>query len=917
VSRTSNKTFSRSALRAALGLAATFVAMFALTSPAWAGEGIEEFTTSSSTSAAGGHPTIETNIVLENPGSPEAAKDITVNTPAGVFGNPMAVTQCTAKQFAQQECSADSQVGLVTIRANYKGNPNFLLGTAPIYSLKTTPETTANLAFITPMLDIPINIPVTVRTAKEEDFGLRFTVSDITQLTPVASAHLTFWGFPAASEHNADRFPPGKFGEPAGCPGLEDTTCLPGKTASNISIQPLTDNPSACTGEELPTTLEVTTYQDLNHVSKAESSFPETTECENQTFKPLLYGGPTTQATDSASGLDIDLKDPQFLGFAVSPSDLKEASVTLPPGLTVNPDAADGQTACTDAEANFDTEGPAECPDQSKIGTISIHSLALQGSLEGSVYIGQPLPGNQYRLFMMTSGFGIYAKLVGTITPDPVTGQVTAHFENLPQAPFDEFKLHLFASDRGLMATPTTCSVYPLTASYVPWNSALPTVKTGFVFDTTTGPAGAPCPGEKRPFTPSLQAGTSNSSAGGFSAFTLKLDREDGDQYLGKLNFTMPPGLTADLRGISYCPEADILAAAQKLGHDEEMQPSCPAGSQIGTSNVAAGPGSHPFHAVGKMYLSGPFKGAPLSLAVITPALAGPYDYGTVVVRVALNIDPNDAHVVADSDVVPSIIGGIPLRLRSIQVNIDRPNFIINPTNCDPMSAESQGIGDEGTVANFSSYFHVDDCDILPFKPKMTIKLLGGRRSTKRSANPALQLDLNTRPGDANIKSLAVTLSNAFAIDQRHLGNICSEKELAEKQCAGRTPIGKASTTTPLLDQPLAGPVYAVSGSGGLPRLAFLLNGQVDLLPRAQTKTTSDGRLKTTVPVVPDAPIGHFHLVIFGGKHGYLANTRDLCRHAPLVRLEYIGQNERTSSESIKVNSPCGKSKARHKRAAP
>jgi hypothetical protein len=257
--------------------------------------------------------------------------------------------------------------------------------------------------------------------------------------------------------------------------------------------------------------------------------------------------------------------------------------------------------------------------------------------------------------------------------------------------------------------------------------------------------------------------------------------------------------------------------------------------------------------------------------------------------------------------------------MRSIQVNLERkdssgrPNFTINPTNCDPFTVDSQGIGDQGTAVAFSSYFNVVNCATLPFKPKMTIRQLGKRRNTHRSSNPELQFDLTTRPGDANIKSLSVTLSSAFEIDQRHLGNLCSEKELAANQCAGRQQIGEATTTTPLLDQPLTGPVYAVSGSGGLPRLAFVLNGQVDLLPRADAKTVKGGRLQTTVPVVPDAAIGHFHLIVFGGKEGYLANTRDLCLHRPKITVAYTAQNGVTSEEAVQVKLPCG-SKARAKR---
>ena len=273
-------------------------------------------------------------------------------------------------------------------------------------------------------------------------------------------------------------------------------------------------------------------------------------------------------------------------------------------------------------------------------------------------------------------------KLIGSLQANATTGQVTAYFENLPQAPFSEFALHLFSGERALMATPTACTVYTTTAIFHAWDETLPYQESSQIFGLQTGPGGSQCPGQIRPFTPSLEAGTSNPTAGAFSAFTLKLNREDGDQYLGKLNFTMPPGLTANLHGVTYCPEASIAAAATTAGKTEQADPSCPASSEIGSSNVAAGPGSHPFHAVGKIYFAGPFQGAPLSLVAITPALAGPYDYGTVVVRVALHIDPLDAHVIADSETVPEIIGGIPIRMREIEVNIDKPNFMINPTNC-------------------------------------------------------------------------------------------------------------------------------------------------------------------------------------------------------------------------------------------
>jgi hypothetical protein len=299
----------------------------------------------------------------------------------------------------------------------------------------------------------------------------------------------------------------------------------------------------------------------------------------------------------------------------------------------------------------------------------------------------------------------------------------------------------------------------------------------------------------------------------------------------------------------------------------------------------------------------------------MTPALAGPYDYGVVVVRVALHVDPKTAQVSAVSDSIPQIIGGIPIRMRSIQVNIDKPHFTINPTNCNPFSVDSQGIGDQGTVTDFSSYFQVVNCETLPFKPTMKVKQLGSSKGTKRSQDPAIQFDLRTRPGDANIKSLAVTLPKAFAIDQRHLGNICSKAQLAAERCAGRQAIGTATTTTPLLDQPLSGPAYAVSGFGKLPHVVFILNGQVLIMPEAESSSVNGGHLRTVVPVVPDAPIGHFRLKLFGGKKGYLVNTRDLCAQASKTKIEYTAQSGKKRTESVATKTACGKGKG-SKRAA-
>ena len=668
---------SRVALHVVVCVAASLFVAASLPVGALASQGIDSFATSTSDPSAGGHPDLTTSFTLHDPGAPEVAQNVIFNAPVGLFGNPYAITHCTSSDFALDQCPSNSQAGLATVSDN-----TGLLGTAPIFDLDPQGEQTALFAFIVPTLNIPIDIPVAVRTAS--DYGLRFTVQDISQSTPLASASLSFWGFPADAAHNTERFPKGAPGSPSNCAGLPDTSCLSLPLPASEPDEPLTDNPTTCSGP-LTASLTVQTYGDPENPTTAQSTYPPTTTCDQEVFNPVLYASPTTDQTDSPSGLNIELSAPQFLGLAASPSEIKAATVTLPEGLTINPDAADGQTACSDEEANFGSEGPAECPDRSKIGTFSMGTEALPEPLNGAIYLGEPKPEDQYRLFLIASGFGINAKLVGSFRPDPQTGQITAYFENLPQVPFEEFNVHLFASDRGLMATPTACTIYTTKAEFFPWNASLAEQESSQIFGLTAGPHGDECPGTIRPFHPTLEAGTSDPSAGEFSSFTLKLNREDGDQYLGKLNFTMPPGLTANLHGITYCPEADIAKAAETLGKVEQSAPSCPASSEIGTSDVAAGPGSHPFHAVGKIYMAGPFQGAPLSLVAITPALAGPYDYGTVVVRVAIHIDPQDAHVVADSETVPEIIGGIPLRMREIRVNIDRPNIHDQPDQLQPL----------------------------------------------------------------------------------------------------------------------------------------------------------------------------------------------------------------------------------------
>ena len=572
----------RRSLRAALSAAASLLALATLAASAQASEGIESFqstmiennTTTPEVPRAGGHPDLETSFTLEKPGEPESAKTVTFNAPQGVFGNSNAITQCSASALGLDECPPDSQAGLITIYGRYEGNPHYLLGTAPIYDLVPRPGETARFSFVVPTVDIPIAISDNVRT--NGDYGLSFAVTDITQATPLAGAKLTFWGFPADASHNSQRFLKGSPGEPAGCAGSRYDR-LHERNYGDDSRQAADRQPnSAAQGNRSPH------HSRFRH-TKTSATSPKRPRVTRRS--PNAKGTPSTRSylrvprqakpmRHLASAWNWSL--PNSRGWRPRRRRLNRPSSRCRQGSPLTPMR---QTARATALMPRRTSAPRVLPNARtapRLAPPAIESPTLNTPLTGSVYIGEPQPGNQYRLFLIASGSGMNVKLTGSFKPNPETGQLTASFENLPEVPFETFKLHLFAGERSLMATPTTCTIYAITADMFPWDAARADQTSVQDFGLETGPHGSECPGQIRPFEPTLEAGTATPVAGAFSSFTLKLNREDGDQYLGKLNFTMPPGLTANLRGVTYCPEADILAAANTPGKTEQADPELP-----------------------------------------------------------------------------------------------------------------------------------------------------------------------------------------------------------------------------------------------------------------------------------------------------------------------------------------------------
>ena len=683
---------------------------------------ITSFIVTPSTSQAGGHPNLRTLFSVENrefqhnprPNCDcQDPKTVTINYPPGLVGDPRALPQCPEAEFADLTCPIDSQVGTadVGVGKSVPGEEGVLteyeLKYYPVYNLVPHPGEAGLLGYNIPLLDFPAFIVISPRT--ESDYGLKTVVENIPHLPPVAWAEVNLWGVPASPSNDKERL------GPVGCSPrgeIEPTTgpqCK-GGNPSNSPLTPLLDNPTSC-GVPLSATIEVLAYDE--GISRAQTSWPATTGCDQLSFNPSLFAQPTTVAADSPSGLVADLQLPQGVSATTpSPSEIRETTVTLPEGFSINPNAADGKTACSDLDARFGTEEEAECPETSKVGSLTIESAALPGPLPGYVYLGEPRQGNRYRIFLVANGFDVHIKLAGTVTPNPKTGQLTVSFSELPQSPFSELDIHIFGSERGLLATPTQCGIYPVTSTFKPWDSFLPEQTSTQFFElksgpitAESGPGGAPCPGPTRPFNPGFQASSVNSVPGAHTPFFFDLTRSDGDQNLSGLTLTTPPGFSATLAGIPYCSDHSLEEAADPSygGLQEEVSPSCPQASQIGTATIGAGAGDHPVYVSGKVYLAGPYKGAPLSVAVITPAVSGPYDLGNAVVRAALHVNPETAQITAVSDPLPQILEGVPLRLRSILLELNRPDFALNPTNCGRFSVGAQIGGNQGGKASRSS----------------------------------------------------------------------------------------------------------------------------------------------------------------------------------------------------------------------
>ncbi len=879
-------------------LAIAAAALFAGT--ASAATGITSFSAEPTTTQAGGHP----DLIVRSSwlGRDDAPKDpcecddgriLSFHYPTGFIGNPHALPICTQTEFNLANCPEAAQIGVV-----YVG----VFGEfVPLYNLEPHPDQAGLVGFTIPITGAAALIELSGRT--ESDYGLDTTSAPIFHLGPLGELDFTIWGVPADPSHDLLRFRTplvgigtcgGGFGGPCQAPTTD--------TVSPVPPAPYLQNPTTC-GVPLTASMDLTYYNGDEH--HADSPWPATTGCQQLGFNPSLTVTPTTTQADSPSGIDIELRVPQPQSATTpSPSEIRAVTLTLPQGFSINPNAADGKLTCSDAQTSIGTREPARCPEFAKIGTVSIDNSALPGPIEGGMYLGEPKSGDRYRLILTASGFATHAKLASTVTADPETGQLVSRFTDLPQTPVQGLDMHFFGSERGLLATPTRCGTYVVKSEFVPWNSDLPAQTSTSSFTIDSGPGGGPCPQGPRPFTPEFSAGSVNSTAGMHAPFALRVDREDGEQGVAGITLKTPSGFSATLKGLSYCPESGIerLSSAGHIGLAEQFIPSCPQSSRVGSALAGAGAGSRPLHVPGDVYLAGPYKGAPLSLLAVVPAVSGPYDLGNVAVRVALHVDPNSAQVTAIADPLPQILEGIPLRTRTIQVVLDRSGFTLNPTNCDPSSVDASLSGDEGAATARSALFQVANCADLPYAPSLSLRLTGG---LKRRGHPAIHAVLKAKRGEANSRRISVTLPKGELLDNSQIGAVCTKVAFARDACPASSRLGRVVAISPLLDAPLSGSIYLRSSSNELPDLALDLEGQFEIEASARIDSINE-RLRATFETIPDVPISQITVDLLGGSKGLLENSESLCGSAKKAVVRMRGQNGVRLNRKVKLQAACG-----------
>lgn len=911
-------------------------------------QGIISYNTVVNQQASAGVPPL-----VEQAGS---TKRIRVTVPPGLVPNPQSIPECTDQQLHDRACPPASQVGMVMLRLRTylptDGTPSLVQtiqvppGTkgwigvrVGIFNMeRSNGSQLARFAFDSGHVSPTGHMTEIIGAMRPDDNRLYFTIDDIptpTSTSPqtpplLAGATMTFWGKPGSAAHDAQRgsgqlllistdapgISPGVgfFPTPAGTPLPANTPLnipiggFPPTGAAGITNRDATflRNPTSCSGPQ-KAELELSSWQ--GEKRNADDTVGEETNglqgCDQVPFSTSTSFGPSPMQADAPVPLGVTLNVPQAGDTdPLATAHVKNVAVTLPPGISISPSAANGLEACTDAQFAKGTNDTIACPEASKIGTVSIDTPVLPSALQGTVYVGQPLPGNRYRLFLNADGFGISIRLKGDVRPDPVSGQITAHFDDNPQLPFSRFKLDFNGGSRAIVASPQDCATVSGASVLAPWSGNAADRSNANV--TVTG-----CNGNQ--FAPGFAFGTSTLVAGAQTAVTADFSRDDTQQPLSEIAARLPLGMLASIKGVERCGEAQIRAE------------SCPAASRIGTVTAKAGPGATPFELSAPVYLTWGYNGGSFGAVVIMHVVAGPYDLGNIVVRQSLRIDPDTAQVSVVSDPLPQIKEGVPLRLRNLRLHVDRANFMRNPTSCGTQKVKTDLGSVFGTAAYREASLSFVDCSKLAFKPRISMKLLGGKGQMKKFKYPALRATVTQAGSQAGIRYSKVTLPKHVALAAKNAKGLCEVKDAEADKCPKESIVGHAIATTPLLNDTLKGPVYFVKGErkdpksgriiATLPTFYVPLRGETTIHLRAKTDVSKD-RLVTTFPAIPDAPITKFEFNIKGGKNGIVQATRDLCAAKTFkATVRFRGHNGAKPGDlKPRISPDCGKKKSTKKK---
>jgi hypothetical protein len=826
-------------------------------------------------------------------------RDLHIDLPRGLLVDPRATpVRCTEAQLESlgpspgegPACPDASAVGIARTSAIALGQ-DISSFDAAVYNMVPPPGAPAEFGFV--IGAGPIFVHLLGGLDPAGDYRLTASARQLPQFGAAVGVDLDIWGDPSAPSHDAHRgacadvAPAGGL---VGCPVAADDT-------------PFLTMPSSCSGP-LRADIAADSYEEPGNflTASAESAGP-VVGCSALAFAPTLKARPTIDAADSPTGLSVDLHIPQTTSKSqLATANLRKTVVTLPEGLVANPAAANGLGACPAAAISAH---PPSCPDASKVGTVEIDTPLLPDPLSGSVYVAAPHNNPLGALFVLYAlvddpQSGIAAAVAGEIDPDPQSGRLRAVFDDLPQIPISDVKLELYDGPRGLLTTPASCGTYSTASTLTPWSGAAPaTLADGYSIQQGPGPG---CQEGSQATPPSFEAGTVAPLAGAGSPFVLDLRRERGAPEFGSLELTTPPGLSASLAAVGTCGETELAVPS----------PHCPADSRVGGVVVQAGSGPQPLPLTGDVYLAGPHSGAPFSLAVIVPARAGPFDLGSLLVRIAVSVDPRTAQLHLQSDPLPRIVSGIPIDLRRLEIRLDRPGFVRNPTSCDEMAVTGTLTSSSETNADLFNRFQIGGCRSLGLQPRVSLRFSG---ALARNGRPALRVLARPRPGDSNLSRAVLGISGEL-IAPAGLRAVCTRGDFATQSCPVATIRGWARVWSPLLERPLQGRVYLRESTGRYPDLAVDLGGRIDLELIGHI-SARNATLEVSFNSLPDIPLSRLELILKGGRRGLLANSEGLCHYSRRASIRIVGHNGILRHLRPKVTVACQHSDAQRSRPNP